>query len=152
MIKNIHTQSLVNNYYKNKQNCTTEDVYDSTMSKDAEYIANNVRRLMKYHGDNQMALSTKSGVAQKTISNIINQRAKGGPNFDAVSAIARAYKLETWHLIKGDLPDDLLSNKVLEKLIENFVNSDDTTRKAIMAVSEISAPNSEEQIKILKTR
>lgn len=123
-----------------------------TVSKDTKYIANNVRRLMKYHGDNQMELSKKSGIAQKTISNIINQRAKGGPNFDAVSAIAQAYELETWQLIKGDLPDDLLCNRVLEKLIENFVNSDETTRKAIMAVSEISAPHSQEQLKKLKNR
>ena len=52
------------------------------MSKSAEYVANNVRRLMKHHGDTQMALSLKSGVAQKTISNILNQTAKGGPNID----------------------------------------------------------------------
>lgn len=139
MLQNAHDSSIVIFYYKNKQKFTNRAIYDSCMNEDAEILADNVTRLMKHHGDDQNSLARKAGVGQKTISNVINKRAKGAPNLDIVTKIAKTYRIKTWHLLLSNCPDEILFNHRVEKLVENFLTSDEMGRNATMAVSETRA-------------
>ena len=138
-VNNAHGANIVNFYYECKQDFPMRSFYDSAMNEDAINLAANLARLMKYHGDDQVSLEKKSGVAQKTISNILNMRAKKGTNLGIVADIAKTYKIKTWHLLLAECPDEILFNHRIEKLVENFLNSDEIGRNATMAVSETRA-------------
>lgn len=111
-----------------------------------EVLANNLRRLMEYHQYSQMDVAEKAGISQKNVSDILRIRGKFGPGIAIVQDIAeRCFKISIWHLMMPDCPDELLFNRQMEKLIENFFHNDEKGRNATMSVSEIRAQYIEEQ-------
>jgi transcriptional regulator with XRE-family HTH domain len=129
--------SLVKNYYLNKQIFTFSLNYHKEMNEEAKNFAKNLRILMKHHDDTQMTLSNRSGVSQKTISNMLNPGDDNSPNLANVELIAKAYKLQTWHMLYPSAKLDILMNTAIEKFLDNYVNADKDTREAWARVAEV---------------
>lgn len=129
---------LVKNYYTRKQTFTIAMDYHDHMNEEAKNFARNLRILMEYYKVNQSALSAKSGVSQKTISNMINPGDDSAPNLDNVASVAKAFGLQTWHILYPDAPIDILINKVFEKFVSNYVHLDADEKDAWARVAEVS--------------
>lgn len=112
--------------------------YHRQMNEEAKNFARNLSILMEYHGDDQPTLSKRSGVSQKTISNMLNPGDDRAPNLKNIALIAKAYGLQTWHILYPDAPADILINSSLEKFIDNFVHIDKPAREAWAQVAETS--------------
>lgn len=108
------------------------------MNDEAKNFSNNLRILMEYYKDTQTSLSKKSGVSQKTISNMLNPGDINSPNLANVALIAKAYKLQTWHLLYPNAPLDILINTSIEKFVENYAHADKDIREAWAQVAEVS--------------
>lgn len=93
---------------------------------------------MEHHEDTQSTLSKKSGVSQKTISNMLNPGDNNSPNLANVALIAKAYKLQTWHMLYPNAPLDILINTSIEKFVENYAHADKDIREAWARVAEVS--------------
>ena len=114
---NIHDHSLVKNYLNSKQDFTTHMNYYSTMNNEAKNFARSLKMLMEYYGDNQLSLAKKSGISQKTISNMLNPGDDRSPTLANVSLIANTYKIKTWRVIMPNICiDDLLKNQAIDNL------------------------------------
>lgn len=75
------------------------------MNEEAKNFARNLKILMNHHQDDQNKLAKKSGVSQKTISNMLNPGDSNAPNLKNIARIAKAYKLQTWHLLYPNAPN-----------------------------------------------
>lgn len=100
-------------------------------------LSDNLRLLMDHHKQSQEDLAVKSGLSQRTISNMLTPGAtKKGPNIENISAVARAYKLETWHLLIPGQPIELLLSKSVEKLLENYTKVEKHSRDNLDRIAE----------------
>jgi transcriptional regulator with XRE-family HTH domain len=133
------TISLVKNYYDCKQVFTKPFVYDSHMNEEAKNFARNLRILMGHHQDTQTSLAKRSGVSQKTISNMLNPGDESSPNLANIADIAKAYNLQTWHVLLPDVPKEILINSSIEKFVANYTHADPKTREAWASVAEATA-------------
>ena len=87
-----------------------------------ESIARNLRVLMKNHGyASEKALEKDSGVAQKTINNILN--GVSSPTIETVEKLARPFGLTGWHLIMPNLPEALIDTPSMRNLFVSFIDS-----------------------------
>lgn len=102
-----------------------------------ENFANNLRLLMRLGGLNQTELAKKSGVSQKTISNILNNGQN--PTIETADLLAAAFGLEGWHLIMPNLPTDLVSSPTIEALFNSFLGASTGGREMIIKVAEREA-------------
>lgn len=109
------------------------------MNEDAKNFAFNLARLMDHHKDTQTTLAAKSGVSQKTVSNMLNPGEDKAPNLDNVGLVAKRYGLQTWHMLIPNAPIDILINSSIEKLVENYVAIDKDGRETVARVAENSA-------------
>lgn len=123
----------------NKLNFTNSMPYDLRMNDEAKNFSRNLDLLMKYHRDTQASLEKRSGVSQKTISNMLNPGDDRSPNLSNVALIAAAYKIKTWHLLLPDASIEVLMNISVEKLIDNYNHIDKESRDTVLRVAEDSA-------------
>jgi DNA-binding XRE family transcriptional regulator len=127
---------VVKNYCINKQDFTCLSCYPEIMNEDAKNFARNLQILMQYHDYDQPTLAKKSGVSQKTISNMLNPGDDKSPNLKKVASIAKAFGLQTWHILYPNAPEDILINSSIEKFVENYAYTDKNTREAWAQVAE----------------
>ncbi len=127
----------------NKQVFTIAIAYAVAMNETSKTLAANLRRLMEHHGHSQTVVAQKSGVSQKSVSNLLNPGDDKSPTLETVNSIAKAYKIKVWHLLLDNCPDDILFNHSIEKLVENFNGSDKRGRDSVMQVSETTAAYSQ---------
>lgn len=106
------------------------------MNEDAKNFARNLQILMQHHGYDQPTLAKKSEVSQKTISNMLNPGDDKAPNLKNVALIAKAFGLQTWHILYPNAPEDILINSSIEKFVENYAHTDKNTREAWAQVAE----------------
>lgn len=131
--------SLVNYYYSRKQKFTFKHYYHNVMNEEARNFAKNLELLMKYHKDTQATLAKKSGVSQKTISNMLNPGDEKSPNLKNVAMIANTYKIKLWHILYPNANLDLLINSGMEKFIQNYASANTEERQAWAHIAEITA-------------
>lgn len=128
-------------YYSRKELFPASIPYAEDMpaqrQKPRESLSINLRHLMATREWNQVQLAKRSGVNQKTISNILNGR--NTPTLDILDQIAAAFGLNVWHLILPDLPADLVNGGTIERLFENFIASGEKGREYINHVAEREA-------------
>lgn len=88
-------------------------------------LATNLAHLMDKKDWSQKKLAEVSGVAQKTISNMLNagKPGIGASTLDKVEAVAKAFGLEGWHLLMPNLPDDIVDCKSLSQLVSDFLEA-----------------------------
>lgn len=96
-------------------------------------LVSNLKWLMETMGWNQVDVSKRSGVSQKSISKIL--RSEMVPTIELADKLAAAFGLSGWHLIMPDLPRDLIGSTSLEKLFKDFILSDDAGRELIQHVA-----------------
>lgn len=120
------------------------------MNEEAKNLARNIDLLFKYHGDTQQTQEQRSGVSQKTISNMLHPGDDKSPNLSKVAAIAAAYKLRTWHFLLPNASIEILLNSSVEKLVDNYIHIDKESRDTVLRVAENSARYQSEPINIKK--
>ena len=102
-----------------------------------EIIAFNVQRLMKISGDlSQMELAKKTGISQRTISNVLKPGSIGSVTIGTIEKIAQYFKIEPYHLLIPNLPVDELQTNRLESVIQNYALSSTDSRKNILRIAE----------------
>lgn len=100
-------------------------------------IANNVKRLTENNKKmSQNFLAKKTGISQKTISNILNPGSVGSITTDTIEKLANYFDLEPYHLMIPDLPVDELLIKRIEIVIENYSKLPPDGRENIRRIAE----------------
>lgn len=89
------------------------------MNEEAKIFAKNLRKLMVFYGDTQTSLEKRSGVSQKTISNMLNPGDDRSPILSNIGLVAAAYKLKAWHMLIPDAPIDAISDMTIDTAINN---------------------------------
>ncbi|WP_109995101.1 helix-turn-helix domain-containing protein [Salinisphaera sp. LB1] len=102
-----------------------------------EVLAHNLRHLMGLKGWSQGRLSQKSGVSQKSISNILNQEKQ--PTLATVDKLAAAFDLNIWHVMLPRLPEQLVNLPSVEHLLLCYTKASDQGRHYIDRVAEREA-------------
>jgi len=98
------------------------------------------QKLAKDGHTSQTALAKKLGVSQKTISNINIQIEEGRQiRLDTIQTIANSLKIDMWKLFVPNIPVDLLLNKELNKVIENYISAPPESQEYIKRVAEKEA-------------
>jgi transcriptional regulator with XRE-family HTH domain len=100
-------------------------------------LARNLRYLMERRGWKQKDLERKSGVSQKTISNIL--REEKVPGLDTVELIAEAFGLNLWHLIMPSLIAEIESGTNMQTLFDNYIKASAKGQAHIQQVAEREA-------------
>jgi transcriptional regulator with XRE-family HTH domain len=96
-----------------------------------------VRALLDMREWSEYDLAKASGVAQKTINNILNRRSVCG--IETADSLAAAFGLKGWQLLIPDLPDDVLNSPALGKLVEDWAHSSTEGREHVNRVAEKEA-------------
>lgn len=107
-------------------------------------LARNLKRLLdagrQYDlPSSQAALARRSGVAQTTLSNWLDPERGRSPQLDKLERVAEVYKLEVWQLLVPELPDDLLVDRHLARLVRSYTSIDPATRERIDRIAEAEA-------------
>lgn len=133
--------SIGNFYYSSKESIPACISYALGMAtarpNPRDSLASNLRHLMAAQRWNQVDVAKRSGVNQKTISNILNGR--NTPTLDKLDMIAAAFGLNAWHLILPDLPAELVNGGTIERLFANYLASGQKGREYIDHVAEREA-------------
>jgi len=102
------------------------------------YIAANLRALMKLAGHSERDLEKLSGVAQKTINNVLN--ARGEAKIPTVEKLAAAYGLSGWQLLMKSLGRDAKNpGTTIGHLVEAYLSSNEEGQKLILGIAEREA-------------
>lgn len=124
-------------------------------------LANNVERLMIYHGmkigkeklatEDVADLCQKNGekIDQKTVWNVVNPDKSGAVSSKTIESIAKVFGLEPYHLLIPDLPIDELTNQRIEKIIQNYIQSPLDGRENIARIAENEVRYCHQQQKII---
>ncbi|KEZ77942.1 helix-turn-helix domain-containing protein [Salinisphaera hydrothermalis] len=102
-----------------------------------QVLARNLRHLMSLKGWSQGRLSQKSGVSQKSISNILNQEKQ--PTLGTVDKLAAAFNLHLWHVMLPGMPGEIDDFPSVERLFECYARASDQGRHYINRVAEREA-------------
>lgn len=97
-------------------------------------IARNLNILMKARDWNQTDLAKASGVSQRHISDILNQ--KTGCTVEMARDLAAPFNLSEWHLMIPDLPEQLLTSPSLNRLVQSYISADADGREFLDAAAE----------------
>lgn len=100
-------------------------------------LSDNLRMLMERTEMSQAELAKKSGVSQRTISNILAGTHE--PGIEIVDKIARVFGLEGWKLQMRDLPPDLLGNDMVEQTLGALAQANPAGREMIVRLAEREA-------------
>lgn len=108
-------------------------------------LADNLARLLamgKRYGlpDSQASLARRAGIAQTTLSNWMDPTRGRSPQLDKLDVVAGVYGLEVWQLLIPGLPDDLVLDRHLRKLVSNYRTiADPQIRAHIDRIAEAEA-------------
>jgi len=87
-----------------------------------ETVAANLATLMRQRHWKARDLAARCNVSFRQIHNILNGTSV--PSTETVDELASAFGLRGWHLLMPNLPDDLLCNVALERLVDDYVAAD----------------------------
>jgi transcriptional regulator with XRE-family HTH domain len=100
-------------------------------------VARNLRTLMEREAMTQLKLAKKSGVSQRTISNVLNESHE--PGVETVDQLARVFKLDGWQLQMPDLPPELLGSELVDRTVGALVQASPKGREMIADLAEREA-------------
>lgn len=109
------------------------------MKSSHEIIAINIKRLMTHYKLTQVELSKKTGVSQKTISNMINPGSVGGITTQSLEKVSEYFKIEPYHLMISDFPIEELTSTRIDRIIEFYVKASAAGRENINRIAETEA-------------
>lgn len=102
-------------------------------------LAANIAFLMRAHGWDQTELAKRSGVSQKTISNLINPQTGISPKLDVVESVAQAFSLEAWNLINRDISAEIFKNGRLSHLVDLYAHMTKESQEIVLRIAEHEA-------------
>ena len=106
----------------------------------AEIVADNLRRLMRYHGLSQAEFGRRAGVAQTLLSALLSREAgPKNPTLGTLDKLAAELKILPWQLLIPNMAIDLLSGAEVGNVIEAFVLAPPEGRRAILRIAEVEA-------------
>ena len=111
-------------------------------------LAGNLRGLMDLREWSEYDLAKASGVAQKTINNVLNQRS--ACTVETAELLAQAFNLSGWQLLLPGLPAQVLTTPTLGSLVSNWVRSSTEGRSHISRVADREARYTTEGAAALK--
>lgn len=118
-------------------NCWRERLTLLTMKKSAhEALADNLKRLMDHEGWSQADLERKAGVAQTTISNMLDTERCVSSTMRNIERVAAVWKLEAWQLLIPDQPIDILKAQSLRNVVTSYTHMSKAGRDYIDHVAE----------------
>lgn len=110
-----------------------------TKAPATEVLAQNISMLRKQRGWSQTKLAKKANIGQRTVSNIENPGQSGySPTVDIIDRIATAFGLPCYHLFI-QMPLNVLINKELNGIVNNFLVASNKGRDNILRVAEMEA-------------
>jgi transcriptional regulator with XRE-family HTH domain len=95
-------------------------------------LAANVASLMKLHQLDQHQIAKRTGISQKTFSNILT--ASVSTSIKNVATIAETFRVPIWALLDDRLPPQ--HSKRVGRLLAQWLASDDAGREHIEMVAE----------------
>lgn len=101
-------------------------------------LARNLQQLMDDRNLSQAQLARKSGVAQRTISTLLNTSEPEAinPRTATLHRLATYFGIELWQLLMPDLPIEVLKSPRFSKLVENYTAAPDEGRRAVERIAE----------------
>jgi len=100
-------------------------------------IANNVKRLMEHkNGMTQAQLASKTGLSQKTISNVLKPGSVRSITTETIDQLSKFFNLEPYHLLIPNLPIEELLNRRIEKIVECYAKTNQAGREKIQRIAE----------------
>jgi DNA-binding XRE family transcriptional regulator len=100
-------------------------------------LAANLKAMIEVNHTTAPRVAEKAGLDRKTINNMLNGRYN--PNLDVVEAVAGVFGLNSWQMLRHDLPDSLVHAKIIDKLIDDFYAASPEDREKISGVAEMAA-------------
>jgi transcriptional regulator with XRE-family HTH domain len=102
-----------------------------------EAVAKNLRRLMDVNGLTQVQVAKRAGVSQRHISNVLN--AAQEPGIEKINKIAQAFGLHGWQLQMPNLPEDMLTDGRVTRVIDALTRATPEGREMIERLAEREA-------------
>lgn len=104
---------------------------------DLKILSRNLRLLQERSGLSNKEIARRAKVADGTIGGIL--RCSHMPGIDKVAKIARAFGLNTYHLLMPDFDPDLLQSGKFDKFYSTYLKADDTGRRVLDTNAEYVA-------------
>lgn len=101
-----------------------------------EAVAGNLSRLISHFEMTQDNIAEKTGLGQRTISNVLNPGSVGSITTKTIEALAELFRLEPYHLVIPDLPIEELLNRRIEKVISCYSQTSLEGRQNITRIAE----------------
>jgi len=102
-------------------------------------VAENVRLLMEANGYSQKRLAAKTGVAQRSISNLLRPDSGVSPTLDTMERLSDHFGIPTWQLMLPGQTIGMLQTQDLGRVIANYARADDQGREFVNRVAEREA-------------
>jgi transcriptional regulator with XRE-family HTH domain len=107
--------------------------YETAIKQTIPALAENVRALMQKKNWTQQELAKKSGLSQKTISNVLNQ--KSSTTIGTLDRLGYAFGISPWSLLmKYEDPQDI-TDGVLPEWVSLFSSSARESREFLIGVA-----------------
>ncbi len=88
-------------------------------------LADNLSRLLKSKKMSQAVLSKKSGIAQRTISNMVRTTETGSVSLSSIEAVSEALNIDAWSLLIPDMKVEHLVERLAGKITDHLPDIDD---------------------------
>jgi transcriptional regulator with XRE-family HTH domain len=101
-------------------------------------LAHNVQRLMDHFGLSQAELGRRSGIAQRTISTLLDVENPSAinPRARTIEQLASYFGIPAWQLQIPELPLELLLSQRMTKMIENYRDAPESGRAQVERIAE----------------
>lgn len=101
-------------------------------------LAHNVQRLMDHFSLSQAELGRRSGIAQRTISTLLDVENPSAinPRARTIEQLAEYFGIPAWQLQIPELPLELLLSKRLTKMVENYRDAPESGRAQVERIAE----------------
>ncbi len=96
-------------------------------------LAKNLQLLMEHNRLTQAQLAKRSGVAQSTLSNLLDTSnpLEINPRAKTIDQLAEVFGIPPWQMLIPNLPIDLLASPQLGALISNYATASASGRETI---------------------
>lgn len=98
-------------------------------------VADNLQRYMEANGLEQKDVAKKTGVPRRTVNHVLQAKPDSNTTLKTVEMIADGLGIAIWHLLVPNLAVELMKNKALDKLIDNYSAAEPEGRSYIERVS-----------------
>ncbi len=96
-----------------------------------DVLAANVLALMERRGWKQTRVAKEGGIAQRTVSNVINKT--NDPGTEVIEALGRAFRVPGWTLLIPNVPIKVLDSQELPNLVDTYLEAAEKPLSTVIA-------------------